>query len=78
MLLPSVTTKQEGVICLTFRFRVISNVVMNCPVELYIEGHSLTVISSDGADFHPVETDVIVISGGERSRKFYLLNQSGV
>ena len=45
---------------------MIGNQVMNCPIEVYIENHTILAIASDGSDIDPVETDVLVISGGER------------
>lgn len=53
---------------------MISNALMNCPIEMYIESHSLLVIASDGADIAPVITDVLVISGGERYDQIYSLH----
>ena len=38
----------------SYRLRIISNGVLNCPLEMSIEGHSMLVISSDGFDFEPV------------------------
>ena len=62
LMLPKVTKHSMS----DSRFRLISNALMNCPMEVYVEGHTLTVIASDGEDIHPAETDVIVVSGGER------------
>lgn len=48
------------------RFRLISNVVMNCPLQVYIESHPLLAISSDGGDFEAVDIDTVIASSGER------------
>lgn len=39
---------------------------MNCPIEVYIDGHDIEVIASDGADIQPKKAKVLVVSGGER------------
>ena len=49
-----------------FRFRIISNAVMNCPIEVSVSGHSMTVIATDGADIKPRDAKILVVSGGER------------
>ncbi|XP_035891289.1 laccase abr2 isoform X1 [Anopheles stephensi] len=38
-----------------YRFRLINAEFLNCPVELSIENHNLTVISSDGFGIQPLE-----------------------
>ncbi|XP_035778845.1 uncharacterized protein LOC118459510 isoform X1 [Anopheles albimanus] len=38
-----------------YRFRLINAEFLNCPVELSIENHNLTVIASDGFGIQPVE-----------------------
>ena len=45
---------------------MISNAVMNCPIEIYIDNHEIEVIASDGADIKPQKAKVVVVSGGER------------
>lgn len=49
-----------------YRFRLVSNVLMNSPFVLSIDGHQLLVIASDGRPFEPVVMDSLVIYGGER------------
>lgn len=49
-----------------YRFRVIYNNQIPCPVQLSVQNHSLLVIASDGASFQPVEANSIMLSGGER------------
>ncbi|KAK2717485.1 hypothetical protein QYM36_006309 [Artemia franciscana] len=49
-----------------YRFRMISNGNMNCPIQVSVDGHTLQAIASDGQAFEPVEVDSIVISSGER------------
>ncbi|XP_054269197.1 uncharacterized protein LOC128990701 [Macrosteles quadrilineatus] len=51
---------------LRYRFRLINAGVQNCPIDLAIDGHSLTVISSDGSDVKPKTVDSLVSYAGER------------
>lgn len=37
-----------------YRFRVINAEFLNCPIELSVDNHTITIISSDGNDFHPI------------------------
>lgn len=38
-----------------YRFRVISNGFLNCPIQLSIDNHTLLAIASDGGPIQPVE-----------------------
>lgn len=38
-----------------YRFRVINAGFLNCPIQLSVDNHTLTVISSDGSDFEAVQ-----------------------
>ena len=49
-----------------YRIRVINAGVSLCPVEMSIEGHTLKVISSDGADIEPIQVKSLVLHNGER------------
>ncbi|KAF5305483.1 hypothetical protein FQA39_LY01574 [Lamprigera yunnana] len=49
-----------------YRFRVINAEFLNCPIEVSVDNHTITVISSDGRDFAPVEAESIVTYAGER------------
>ncbi|KAH1012700.1 iron transport multicopper oxidase fetC isoform X1 [Dendroctonus ponderosae] len=49
-----------------YRFRVINAGFLNCPVEVSVDNHSISVISSDGEDINPVEADSLVSYAGER------------
>ncbi|XP_025836116.1 laccase-like isoform X3 [Agrilus planipennis] len=49
-----------------YRFRVTNSGFLNCPIEMSIDNHTLTVISSDGKDIEPVEVDSLVLYAGER------------
>ncbi|XP_058451938.1 uncharacterized protein LOC131430754 [Malaya genurostris] len=50
-----------------YRFRLINAEFLNCPVELSIEGHNMTVISSDSFDIHPIDDLASFVSyAGER------------
>lgn len=38
-----------------YRFRLINAGYLNCPIEISIDKHNLTVFNSDGNDFIPEE-----------------------
>ena len=40
---------------LKYRFRIISNGVFECPIQLSVDNHTLLVITSDGAPLKPIE-----------------------
>lgn len=41
-----------------YRFRLIFNSAVYCPVQVSIDGHTMLAIASDGADFEPVQGKV--------------------
>ncbi|KAJ8708350.1 hypothetical protein PYW07_010475 [Mythimna separata] len=49
-----------------YRFRVINAEFLNCPIELSVDGHNITVIASDGYDLQPITTTSLVTYAGER------------
>jgi L-ascorbate oxidase len=49
-----------------YRFRLINSGVDWCLMTLSVEGHTLTVIASDGSPIEPVEVTSIVSLSGER------------
>ncbi|XP_033743202.1 laccase-1-like [Pecten maximus] len=49
-----------------YRFRIISNGILNCPIQLSVDNHTLRVISSDGSPFKPIDVESINIFAGER------------
>lgn len=49
-----------------YRFRTINAGFLNCPVEISVDNHSLTVIASDGWYFEPVIVSTLVTYAGER------------
>ncbi|XP_013191002.1 uncharacterized protein LOC106135292 [Amyelois transitella] len=49
-----------------YRFRVINAEFLNCPIELSIDGHNITVIASDGYDLEPITATSLVTYAGER------------
>nr|XP_033342198.1 laccase-2-like [Megalopta genalis] len=49
-----------------YRFRMINSFCGNCPGELTIEGHNMTVIATDGESVQPVVVTSIVSYAGER------------
>ena len=48
-----------------YRIRVINAGVSFCPVEMSVDGHTLTVIASDGADVEPVVVNSLILHNGE-------------
>jgi len=49
-----------------YRFRLIGAQSTVCPVEMKIDNHRFTVISTDGHDIVPVTVDTLYINPGER------------
>ncbi len=49
-----------------YRFRIISNGMVFCPLRLSIDHHKLIVIASDGRPFEPFLADSLVLFNGER------------
>ncbi|XP_039275445.1 laccase isoform X2 [Nilaparvata lugens] len=49
-----------------YRFRLINAGNQNCPLEMYIENHTMTIINSDGGDIEPIEAATLVSYAGER------------
>jgi L-ascorbate oxidase len=50
-----------------YRFRVINSGVQFCPLQLSIDSHNLTVISTDGNDIEPLQVVSIIILAGKLS-----------
>nr|AQY62684.1 laccase 1 [Bemisia tabaci] len=49
-----------------YRFRLINAGFLNCPIEMSIDNHTITVINSDGGDIEPEEATSLVSYAGER------------
>jgi len=49
-----------------YRFRIINAGILYCPIEISVDMHNLTVISTDGSDVEPYEVESLVIMAGER------------
>lgn len=49
-----------------YRFRLINAEFLNCPMELSVDSHNLTVFSTDGNDVEPIEVSSFVSYAGER------------
>ncbi|CRL02097.1 CLUMA_CG015286, isoform A [Clunio marinus] len=49
-----------------YRFRHINAGFLNCPIQLSIDNHTITVISSDGNALEPVEATFLTTYAGER------------
>ncbi|XP_060065140.1 uncharacterized protein LOC132545474 [Ylistrum balloti] len=58
-----------------YRFRIISNGILNCPIQLSVDNHTLRVISSDGNPFQPIDVESINIFAGERFDVVILADQ---
>ncbi|CAH2239675.1 laccase-2-like [Pararge aegeria] len=50
----------------TYRFRVINAEFLNCPIEMSVDGHNITVIASDGYELVPITATSLVTYAGER------------
>lgn len=48
-----------------YRFRMINAFSSVCPAQITIEGHGLTVISTDGEPVHPVNVNTIISFSGK-------------
>lgn len=51
---------------LRYRFRVIYSSNTNCTLDISVDNHTLTVVSSDSFDFKPITVESIGITSGER------------
>uniref|UniRef100_A0A1Y1K8C1 Laccase n=2 Tax=Photinus pyralis TaxID=7054 RepID=A0A1Y1K8C1_PHOPY len=49
-----------------YRFRIINAGFLNCPIEVSVDNHTLTVIGSDGSNFASIKAESIVTYAGER------------
>ncbi|GFR63210.1 multicopper oxidase [Elysia marginata] len=49
-----------------YRFRVISGAILNCPIQISVDGHTMLMIASDGNAFEPFTADSFNIFAGER------------
>ncbi|XP_068624063.1 uncharacterized protein [Battus philenor] len=49
-----------------YRFRIINAEFLNCPIELSVDDHNITVIASDGYDLEPITATSLVTYAGER------------
>lgn len=58
-----------------YRFRTINAGFLNCPVEISIDQHNITVIQTDGYYFEPVEVSSLVTYAGERFDFVVMANQ---
>ncbi|XP_049856842.1 uncharacterized protein LOC126336824 [Schistocerca gregaria] len=49
-----------------YRFRLIFNAAIYCPVEVSVDNHKLLLIASESSSFEPIQVDSFIINGGER------------
>ncbi|XP_063982871.1 uncharacterized protein LOC135165467 isoform X2 [Diachasmimorpha longicaudata] len=49
-----------------YRFRVIFNTAIYCPVQVAIDDHKMLIVGSETGIFDPVEVDTMILNGGER------------
>lgn len=59
-----------------YRFRVINAGFLNCPIQISVDNHTLTVISSDGFDINATDVESFVTYAGERFDFVLNANQS--
>ncbi|XP_050391228.2 uncharacterized protein LOC126810253 isoform X2 [Patella vulgata] len=50
----------------SYRFRIVSNAIFNCPLQISIDDHPIIIIASDGNPFEPIVVDSFNIFAGER------------
>ncbi|XP_069128829.1 uncharacterized protein [Argopecten irradians] len=58
-----------------YRFRIINNGLLYCPIQVSVDNHSLHVIASDGSPFHPIDVQSLNIFSGERYDVVILADQ---
>lgn len=51
---------------LRYRFRVVSNGILNCPLRVSVDDHKMEIIASDGAPVESIEVESFNIFAGER------------
>lgn len=56
-----------------YRFRLINAFASVCPAQITVEGHSLTIIATDGEPVHPVQVNTIISFSGKSRFIFYIL-----
>ena len=49
-----------------YRFRVASNGIMNCPLKVSVDNHTMDIIAMDGFDVEPVTVQYFNMFAGER------------
>ncbi|XP_071085419.1 uncharacterized protein [Haliotis cracherodii] len=49
-----------------YRFRVISNGILNCPIQVSVDHHDITMIATDGVPHEPIVVSSFNIFAGER------------
>ncbi|KAL1123321.1 hypothetical protein AAG570_002407 [Ranatra chinensis] len=49
-----------------YRFRLIFNSAVFCPIQVSVDNHTITAFASESSTFEPVEVDSIVLTAGER------------
>ncbi|KAH9505403.1 hypothetical protein Btru_057180 [Bulinus truncatus] len=59
-----------------YRFRVASNGILNCPLLISVDNHTLEIIASDGQPVEPLVVDAFNIFAGERYDFILTANQT--
>lgn len=49
-----------------YRMRIINSGSLNCPIEISVDNHNITIIASDGHYFQPLEVQSLATYAGER------------
>ncbi|KAJ9592218.1 hypothetical protein L9F63_001219, partial [Diploptera punctata] len=60
-----------------YRFRLIGGMCTVCGVEVRVEGHTMLLIATDGADINPVTVSSVMLFSGERYDVVINANQTG-
>ena len=57
-----------------YRFRIISNGAVICPIRFSIDNHNLTVISSDNHYIDPIEVEKITVYPGNKISEIHIFS----
>ncbi|KAK6628330.1 hypothetical protein RUM43_002142 [Polyplax serrata] len=49
-----------------YRFRLINSGFLNCPIQMSVDNHNLTIIATDGENVEPIEAESLISLAGER------------
>ncbi|GAB6019581.1 hypothetical protein CHUAL_001150 [Chamberlinius hualienensis] len=58
-----------------YRFRMASNGILNCPLQVSVDNHTMVVIATDGHPVEAIKVESLVIYAGERFDFVIIANQ---